>query len=115
MIKIRKTRFPYSGHEIAEMGISVEEACRLLHSVSLIAMHGKTLVCESDDDQKQLVKTYCDMYRDEFNVRHYINEEKQMDSQVAYPATMDVFYADNFLFRFEAGIRKLNPSINVFK
>lgn len=67
------------------------------------------LLCESSEDKEQLVRTYYDMYHDEFNARHYISDEKQRDLQIAYPAVTDVFYTENIYLRFEAGIRELDP------
>ena len=110
MIKIQTIHFSFSGNEISESEITAEEACRILHSLSLNDRLGATMICESDEDKKQLVKTYRNMYHDEFNIRHHINDDEQMDLQLAYPATTDVFYVENLLFRFEAGIRDLDPS-----
>lgn len=109
MIKIQTTRFSFSNKEISESETTVEEACRFLHSLSWNERTGSTIVCESDEDKKQLARTYYDMYHDEFNIPHHINDEEQTHLQLAYPATTDVFYVENLLFRFEAGIRELDP------
>ena len=118
MIKIQKTRFSLlldkevnslMNKEINESEITVEEACRFLHNLSWTEKTCSTIVCESDEDKKQLARTYYDMYHDGFYIRHYINDEEQKDLQLAYPATTDVFYVENHLFRFEAGIRELDP------
>lgn len=109
MIKIQEIRYPFINKEISESEITAEEACRLLHSLPWYQNLGSMIVCESEEDKKQLTKTYYDMYHDEFNIQHYINDEEQMHLQLAYPATIDVFYVENILFRFEAGIRELYP------
>lgn len=108
MIKIQEIRHSFLNEEIRESEITPEEACRFLHSLSY-ERSGSTIICESDEDKKRLVKTYYDMYHDEFNIRHNVNDEEQMHLQLAYPATTDVFYVENLIFRFEAGIRELNP------
>ena len=109
MIKIQTTRFSILNKEIDESEITAEEACRFLHSLSWIKRMGSIIVCETEEDKTQLAKTYYDMYHDEFNIQHYINDEEQMDLQLAYPATTDVFYVENLIFHFEAGIRELDP------
>ena len=109
MIKIQEIRYPFINKEISESEITAEEACRLLHSLPWYQNLGSMIVCESEEDKKQLTKTYYDMYHDEFNIRHYINDEEQRNLQLAYPAKTDVFYVENILFRFEAGIRELDP------
>lgn len=109
MIKIQEIRYSFLNKEISESEITPEEACRFLHSLSCSERSGSTIICESDEDKKRLAKTYYDMYHDEFNIRHNVNDEEQMHLQLAYPATTDVFYVENLIFRFEAGIRELDP------
>lgn len=109
MIKIQTTRYSILNKEIDESEITAEEACRFLHSLSWFERTGSIIVCETDKDKTQLVQTYYDMYHDEFNIRHYINDEEQRNLQLAYPAKTDVFYVENILFCFEAGIRELDP------
>ena len=109
MIKIQEIRYSFLNKEISESKITPEEACRFLHSLSWNERSGSTIICESDEDKKRLAKTYYDMYHDEFNIRHNINNEEQMHLRLAYPATTDVFYVENLIFRFEAGIRELDP------
>lgn len=109
MIKTQTRRFSFSGNETLESEITTEDACLFLHRLSWRERSGTTIICESDEDKKQLVKTYNDMYHDEFNIRHHIDDEEQMHLQLAYPATTDVFYVENLMFRFEAGIRRLDP------
>ena len=108
-IKIRTIRFSLSSKEVSETEITAEEACRFLHSLSWSERSGSMIVCESDEDKKRLAKTYYDMFHAEFNIRHSITDEEQMHLQLAYPATTNVFYVENLLFRFEAGIRALDP------
>ena len=108
MIKKQATIFPFSGEENPETQITIEDACRILHNLSMHERTGVTLICESNDEQTQLVTTYYKMYHDDFNVQHYIKDEEQQDLQLAYPAETDVFYVENMYYRFEAGIRELD-------
>lgn len=100
---------PLEEERIEKYEIAVEEACRYLHSLTWNTRPGTALVCDSDKEKKQLIRTYYDMYRDEFNVRHNISDEEQSEFRLAYTATTDVFYVENLVFRFEAGIRELDP------
>lgn len=100
---------PFEEEKIEEREITVEKACRYLHSLAWNTRPVTTLVCDSNEDKKQLIRTYYDMYHDEFNIRHNVNDEEQWEYQLAYPATTDVFYVENLIFRFEAGIRALDP------
>ena len=109
MIKMKTTRWPGSGSEISESEITAEEACRYLHVLSRDGIADQVLICESEEDKTQLVRTYYDMYHEEFNSKHQISDEEQMHLQLAYPAETDVFYVENLFFRFEAGIRELDP------
>lgn len=109
MIRFLSTQFAFTGNEISESEITTEEACRILHSLPSLERLGTMIVCETDEDKKQLLKTYYDIYHDGFNVQHQISDEEQMDLHLAYPATTDVYYVENLFFRFEAGIRALDP------
>ena len=109
MFIIKTTRISHLGEEVTEHETNTEDACRFLHSLAWNTRAGKMLLCESDKDKEQLVRTYYDMYHDEFNTRHYISDEEQRDLQIAYPAVTDVFYTENIYLRFEAGIRELDP------
>lgn len=109
MLITKTTRISHLGEEVTEHETNAEDACRFLHSLAWNTRAGKMLLCESGEDKEQLVRTYYDMYHDEFNARHYISDEEQRDLQIAYPAVTDVFYAENIYLRFEAGIRELDP------
>ena len=109
MLITKTTRISHLGEEVTEHETNIEDACRFLHSLAWYTRSGKMLLCESSEDKEQLVRTYYDMYHDEFNARHYISDEKQRDLQIAYPAVTDVFYTENIYLRFEAGIRELDP------
>ena len=109
MIKIQKTQFSFEGNNVSESEVSATEACRILHSLSFYERLGSIIICESKEDKKQLIKTYRDTYQDEFNIQHSISDEEQEYLRLAYPATNDVFYVENFFLRFEAGIRALDP------
>ena len=109
MIKIQTNNPSFWDKEINEYKITVEEACRFLHSLLWNERHGRIVVCESNEDKMLLVRTYYNMYHEGFCIRHQINDEEQAILKLAYPATTDVFYVENLLFRFEAGIRELDP------
>lgn len=109
MLITKTTRISHLGEEVTEHETNAEDACRFLHSLAWNTRAGKMLLCESGEDKEQLVRTYYDMYHDEFNARHYISDEEQRDLQIAYPAVTDVFYTENIYLRFEAGIRELDP------
>lgn len=109
MIKLQRIQYSFKGDEISEREVTVEDACHLLHSMDWSERPARMLVCESEEDKKQLIRTYYKMYHNEFNVRHHISDEDQMHLQLAYPAETDVFYVENIYFRFEGGIRELDP------
>ncbi len=109
MIKIQTTSLSLSGNmTTTETEITTEEASCILHDLSIYE-RSADIICESDEDKQRLARTYYDMYHDGFNIRHDIDDEEQKDLQLAHPAETDVFYVENLLFRFEAGIRALDP------
>ena len=110
MLKMRSiSYFSAEKYNISESDITVEDACRFLHNMESCGGAGKTLICESEEDKSQLIRAYYKMYHDEFNFRRPVSDEDQQRLRLAYPAESDVFYVENLRFRFEAGIRELDP------